>query len=204
MDTIMSCAVGGAKLVFTEATAVSPKGELCPTILGSEKMNISGLKDIVEFAASQGSVMGIQLAHAGRKASTTKPWKGGTCIPKDKGDWQTLAPSAAIPYNENYTVPQELDKGGLEKIKSDFRAAAKRASEAGFKVVEVHAAHGYLLHEFLSPLSNQRTDEYGGSFKNRIRLLLQVIDALQEVWPETLPVFVRISFTDWMKDLWNE
>ena len=199
-----SRAVGGAGLIFTEATAVSPEGRITPNDLGIWKdEHISGLKNIVEFAASQGSVMGIQLAHAGRKASTTKPWEGGTCISQANGGWQTLAPSA-IPFNQNDTVPQELDKAGLEKIKSDFRAAAKRAAEAGFKVVEVHAAHGYLLHEFLSPLSNQRTDEYGGSFENRIRLLLEVIDALQEVWPETLPVFVRISATDWVKDGWNE
>lgn len=199
-----SRAVGGAGLIISEATAISPEGRITPDDLGIWKdEHIAGLKEIVSFGESQGSVMGIQLAHAGRKASTTSPWKGGTCIPEQNGGWQTLAPSA-ISLNEKDAIPKQLDEAGITKVINDFRSAAKRALEAGFKVVEIHAAHGYLLHEFLSPRSNQRSDRYGGSFENRTRLLLEVTEAVQEVWPEELPLFVRISATDWVKDGWNE
>lgn len=199
-----SRAVGGAGLIISEAAAVSPEARITPDDLGIWKdEHIKGLQEIVSFAEAQDTVMGIQLAHAGRKASTTSPWKGGACIPEGNGGWQTVAPSA-IPFNEKDPVPLQLDASGINKVKDDFRSAAKRALKAGFKVVEIHAAHGYLLHEFLSPLSNKRTDNYGGSFENRTRMLLEVTEAVQEVWPADLPLFVRISATDWVKDGWNE
>lgn len=196
-------AVGGAGLVFTEATAVSPEGRITPDDLGLWKdEHIEGLKEIVSFLETQGSVPGIQLAHAGRKASTMSPWKGGARIPEEKGGWLPVAPSA-IPFNENDKAPEALDTAGLEKVVDDFRIAAKRALKSGFKVAEIHAAHGYLFHEFLSPLSNKRTDEYGGSFENRSRLLLEVTRVVREVWPDSFPLFVRISATDWVEGGWN-
>ena len=199
-----SRAVGGAGLILSEATAVSPEGRITPDDLGIWKdEHKKGLQEITQFIVEQDSVPGIQLAHAGRKASTTSPWKGGNFIHEENGGWRTVAPSA-IPFNEEDGTPAALDEPGLDKVKEDFKAAAKRAFEAGFKVAEIHAAHGYLLHQFLSPLSNRRTDEYGGSFENRIRLLLEVVEAVQEVWPQSLPLFVRISATDWVKDGWNE
>lgn len=199
-----SRAVGGAGLIISEAAAVSPEARITPDDLGIWKdEHITGLKEITSFAEAQGAVMGIQLAHAGRKASTTSPWKGGTSITEEKGGWQTVAPSP-IPFNKKDTVPLQLDESGINKVIDEFRSAAKRALKAGFKVVEIHAAHGYLLHEFLSPLSNERTDNYGGSFENRTRMLLEVTAAVQEVWPQDLPLFVRISATDWVKDGWNE
>ncbi len=197
-------AVGGAGLILTEATAVSPEGRISPDDLGIWKdEHITGLAEIVQFLKEQGSAPGIQLAHAGRKASTTSPWKGGKLLREEEGGWQTVAPSA-IPFFEGNPQPLALDKNGLAKVIEDFRAAAKRALAAGFVVVEIHAAHGYLLHEFLSPLSNSRTDEYGGSFENRCRLLIQVVTAVREVWPQALPLFVRISATDWVEGGWNE
>ncbi len=199
-----SRAVGGAGLIISEATAVSPEARITPYDLGIWKdEHVSGLKEITSFLEEQGAVPGIQLAHAGRKASTTSPWKGGTFIPEKQGGWQTVAPSA-LPFNETDGTPLELDAAGIQKVKDDFKAAAKRAFQAGFKVAEIHAAHGYLLHQFLSPLSNKRVDDYGGSFKNRIRLLLEVLDAVKNEWPSSLPLFVRISATDWVKGGWNE
>lgn len=199
-----SRAVGGAGLIFTEAAAVSPEGRITADDLGIWKdEHIDGLKNIIEFVEAQGSAIGIQLAHAGRKASTTSPWKGGKFLPKDEKDgWQTLAPSP-IPFYPNNPAPRELDELGIQKVISDFKEAAKRALQAGFKVVEIHAAHGYLLHQFLSPLSNTRQDRYGGSFENRIRLLLEVTAAIKEEWPENLPLFVRISATDWVEGGWD-
>ncbi len=197
-------AVGGAGLVFSEATAVSPEARITPDDLGIWKdEHIAGLKEITTFLKQQGSVPGIQLAHAGRKASTTSPWKGGNQLTSENGGWQTVAPSA-VGFREDDNPPTALDENGLEKVISDFKEAAKRALAAGFEVIEVHAAHGYLLHEFLSPLSNKREDNYGGSLENRSRLLLQVTRAVREVWPENLPLFVRISATDWVEDGWNE
>lgn len=197
-------AVGGAGLVFTEATAVTPEGRISPDDLGIWKdEHIQGLKEIVQFLKKQGSVPGIQLAHAGRKASTTSPWKGGKLILEEEGGWKTVAPSA-IPFYKGNPAPEALNLEGLEKVKDDFRAAAKRSLDAGFEVLEVHAAHGYLFHEFLSPLSNKRTDEYGGSFENRCRLLLEVVSEVRTVWPKELPLFVRISATDWVEGGWNE
>ncbi|GAA4340059.1 NADH:flavin oxidoreductase/NADH oxidase [Mucilaginibacter gynuensis] len=191
-------AVGGAGLIITEAAAVSPEGRISPSDLGIWKdEQIEKLKEITGFIQEHGAVAGIQLAHAGRKASHTEPWNGGKLIPSaDPSGWQTVSVSP-VPFAAGTEAPVELDKAGIDKVIADFKAATLRAIEAGFKLVEVHAAHGYLIHQFLSPLTNKRTDEYGGSFENRIRLLLQVVDAVNEVWPADLPLFVRISATDW-------
>jgi len=199
-----SRAVGGAGLIITEATAVSPEGRISPDDLGIWKnAHLDKLKSIVSFIHKHGSVAGIQLAHAGRKASFTAPWKGAEQLKPGNGGWQTVAPSA-LPFNEGNTIPEALSPDGILKVIEDFRAAAQRAVSAGFKVIEIHAAHGYLIHQFLSPYSNQRTDEYGGSFENRIKLLLEIIEAIQSVWPPQLPLFVRISATDWYDGGWNE
>ena len=197
-------AVGGAGLIITEATAVSPEGRISPDDLGIwTDEHISKLKQITQFIMQNGSVAGVQLAHAGRKASTRSPWKGNTAIfPTEEGGWQTVAPSS-IPFNAGGPEPLALTDDGLEKVRADFQQAAERSLEAGFQVIEIHAAHGYLLHQFLSPLSNQRTDEYGGPFENRIRLLLEVIERIQTVWPSTLPLFVRVSATDWTEGGWT-
>lgn len=199
-----SRAVGGAALVITEATAVSAEGRISPGDLGIWKdEHIEKLKQITAFIHEHGSIAGIQLAHAGRKASHEVPWKSGKQIPSVNEDgWKALAPSA-IPFTITEEAPEELDKQGIEKIKADFKAAASRALKAGFKVIELHAAHGYLINEFLSPLSNRRTDEYGGSFENRIRLLLGVISAVKQVWPNEYPLFVRISATEWTEGGWT-
>ncbi len=199
-----SRAVGGAGLIITEATAVSPEGRISIADLGIWKdEHKAKLKEIVDFIHENGSVAGVQLAHAGRKASFDIPWENPAQVDKDKGGWDTVAPSA-IQFNPKDTMPIALDATGIEKVKSDFKAATKRALDVGFSVVEVHAAHGYLLHQFLSPLSNQRNDEYGGRFENRIRLLLEVVAAVKEVWPSENPLFVRISATDWVEGGWNE
>ncbi|HSI71001.1 MAG TPA: NADPH dehydrogenase NamA [Gillisia sp.] len=196
-------ATGGAGLIITEAAAVSPEGRITPDDLGIWKNeHIAGLANVVKFCREQGAVMGIQLAHAGRKASTTSPWKGGNFLSENDGGWQTVAPSA-IPFFEENPAPRSLDKQGILKVVEDFRSAAARSCDAGFEVLEIHAAHGYLLHQFLSPLSNQRTDNYGGSFENRIRLLLEVTEAVKEEWPSHLPLFVRISATDWVEGGWD-
>ena len=199
-----SRAVGGAALILTEATAVSPEGRISPDDLGIWKnAHLDKLKTIVSFIHKQGSVAGIQLAHAGRKASFAAPWKGGKQLSRESGGWQAVAPSA-IPFYPDDTAPEALTKEGIEKVIADFKAASQRALSAGFKVIEIHAAHGYLIHEFLSPLSNQRADEYGGSFENRIRFLLEVTEAIQSVWPKEQPLFVRISATDWAPGGWEE
>lgn len=198
-----SRAVGGAGLILMEATAVSPEGRITPDDLGLWKdEHIDGLREIIDFASSQDTTMGVQLAHAGRKASTTSPWKGAKFLPSAEKGWKTVAPSA-IPFHEHNEAPEALDSKGIQKVVTDFRKAAARAVEAGFEVAEIHAAHGYLLHQFLSPLSNQREDQYGGSFENRIRLLLEVTEAVQEEWPKNLPLFVRISATDWAEGGWT-
>lgn len=198
-----SRAVGGAGLVITEATAVSPEGRISPQDLGIWKdEHIAELKKITSFIKSQGSVAGIQLAHAGRKASHRRPWEGGDCIRIGDGGWQTIAPSA-IAFQEGETVPAEMTKEDIKVLTEQFRIAAKRSLDAGFELIEIHGAHGYLINEFLSPLGNKRTDEYGGSFENRIRLLLEIIVAIREVWPETLPLFLRISASDWVEGGWT-
>ena len=197
-------AAGGTGLIIAEATAVSPEGRISPADLGLWKdEHIQGLERIVRFIHQNGSVAGIQLAHAGRKASIAVPWEGGKQLDEKHGGWQTVAPGD-IPFLEEDRIPLPLDKDGILKVISDFRNAARRARTAGFKVVEIHSAHGYLLQEFLSPLSNNRTDEYGGSFENRIRLLQQVITAVKQEWPEENPLFVRISATDWMEGGWTQ
>ncbi|WP_324719337.1 NADH:flavin oxidoreductase/NADH oxidase [Salinimicrobium sp. HB62] len=197
-------ATGGAGLIISEAAAVSPEARITPDDLGIWKdEHVEKLKEITAFLESQGSVSGIQLAHAGRKASTTSPWKGGKYIPEEEGGWQPVAPSAIPFYSENPS-PEAVDATGIKKVISDFKEASKRAFLAGFKVLEIHAAHGYLLHEFLSPLSNHRKDEYGGSFENRSRLVLEVTRAVRENWPKELPLFVRISATDWAEGGWNQ
>lgn len=198
-----SRASGGAALIIQEATAVSPEGRISPEDLGLwNNEQIDKLKQITQFIISQNSVPGIQLAHAGRKASAASPWNGGRKVANENGGWDTVAPSA-IAYHDNEKAPIALDKNGIQKVITDFKAATKRAHEAGYQVVEIHAAHGYLLHQFLSPLSNVRTDEYGGSFENRIRLTLEVVEAVQSEWPENLPLFVRISASDWAEGGWN-
>ncbi|TKB98772.1 NADH:flavin oxidoreductase/NADH oxidase [Pedobacter cryophilus] len=199
-----SRAVGGAALVFSEAASVSPEGRITPFDLGIWKdEHIEGLKRITDFISSQGAVAGIQLAHAGRKASHSEPWNVSQLIsPNEENGWERVAPSA-LSFHENTLLPKALDKAGIIKVIEDFRIAAQRSLTAGFKVIEIHAAHGYLLHQFLSPLANQRTDEYGGSFENRIRLLIEVTLAIQTVWPSNLPLFVRISASDWANGGWN-
>ena len=198
-----SRAQGGAALVSTEAAAVLPEGRISPDDLGVWKdEHIPALARIASFLHAQGSHAGMQLAHAGRKGSTQSPFVGsGLVLPKD-GGWQPVAPSA-IAFAPSYAVPAALDKAGIDAVVEGFRRAAARVLEAGFDFVEIHAAHGYLLHEFLSPLSNHRTDEYGGSFTNRARLLIEVADAVRREWPEHLPLFVRISATDWAEGGWD-
>jgi 2,4-dienoyl-CoA reductase-like NADH-dependent reductase (Old Yellow Enzyme family) len=199
-----SRAQGGAGLVMLEAAAVTPEGRISPGDLGIWKdEHIPELRRIAEFVHSQGARTGMQLAHAGRKASTASPFHGhGLVLPAD-GGWQPVAPSAIVFAPTDYAVPTALDHAGITAVVEAFRNAARRALAAGFDFVEVHAAHGYLLHEFLSPHSNLRTDNYGGSFENRIRLVLEVVDAVRSVWPERLPLFVRISATDWAEGGWN-
>ncbi|NRT14398.1 2,4-dienoyl-CoA reductase-like NADH-dependent reductase (Old Yellow Enzyme family) [Flavobacterium sp. 28A] len=198
-----SRAIGGAALIIQEATTVAPEGRISPGDLGIwSDAHIEKFSEINAFIESQNSVPGIQLAHAGRKASVSTPWEGNKKLDATQGGWETVAPST-IGYHDNEPAPVALDKKRIEKVVTDFKLATKRAVEAGYKVMEVHAAHGYLLHQFLSPLSNVRTDEYGGNFENRIRLTLEVVAAVQSEWPENLPLFVRISATDWAEGGWN-
>jgi 2,4-dienoyl-CoA reductase-like NADH-dependent reductase (Old Yellow Enzyme family) len=197
-----SRASGGAGLIIQEATSVSPEGRISPGDLGLWKDDqIEKMQQINRFIIGQNSVPGIQLAHAGRKASAATPWEGGKKLDPDNGGWETVAPSA-IGFHDDET-PIALDKVGIQKVISDFKSATKRSVKAGFQVMEIHGAHGYLLHEFMSPLSNLRTDEYGGSFENRIRLTLEVLKAVQSEWPKELPLFVRISASDWADGGWD-
>jgi 2,4-dienoyl-CoA reductase-like NADH-dependent reductase (Old Yellow Enzyme family) len=199
-----SRAVGGAGLVFCEASAVSPEGRITPADAGLwNDTQRDAWARITAFIASQGAVPGIQLAHAGRKASTDAPWHGGKPLTTaEQGAWTPLAPSA-IAFDAGYLVPSALDAAGLAKVVADFRAAAVRSDAAGFRVIEIHAAHGYLLHEFLSPLANHRDDTYGGSLENRARLLREVVAAVREVWPAPRPLCVRVSATDWAEGGWD-
>ena len=199
-----SRAVGGAGLVMMEATAVEPRGRITPGDHGIWKdAHIAMLTRIAAFLKERGAVPGIQLAHAGRKASCRVPWdNNGAPIPVEAGGWETVAPSA-IPFRTGDPVPRALDHNGIREIVGAFAQAAQRALTAGFEVLELHCAHGYLAHEFLSPLANQRTDEYGGCYKNRIRFVLEVADAVRTVWPERFPLFVRISCTDWKEGGWT-
>ncbi|MGK2853447.1 MAG: NADH:flavin oxidoreductase/NADH oxidase [Microbacteriaceae bacterium] len=195
-------AVGGAGLVFTEATAVSPEGRITPQDTGIwNDAQRDAWQPIVAFLHARGAAAGIQLAHAGRKASTWRPWAAQVgSVPAELGGWQTLAPSPSA--YEGYDSPAALETAGIDAVVEDFRAAARRSVDAGFDVIEVHAAHGYLVHEFLSPLSNQRDDDYGGGLENRARLLLRIVTAVREAAPST-PVFVRLSATDWVDGGWS-
>jgi 2,4-dienoyl-CoA reductase-like NADH-dependent reductase (Old Yellow Enzyme family) len=199
-----SRAVGGAALVFTEATAVTPEGRISPQDLGLWKdEHIAPLARVTAFLHSQGASAGIQLAHAGRKASTWAPGRGEGVQTPDNGGWDNVLAPSAIPFAPNYPQPHELDRAGIAAITQAFRAAAARADHAGFDVIEIHSAHGYLLHEFLSPISNHRSDEYGGSIDNRVRLLLEVVAAVRAVWSRERPLFVRISVTDYTEGGWD-
>jgi 2,4-dienoyl-CoA reductase-like NADH-dependent reductase (Old Yellow Enzyme family) len=196
-------AVGGAGMVMLEASAVTPAGRITPGDLGIwADEHIPGFAKLARFIRSQGSVAAIQLAHAGRKASCAKPMDGGKPLPSRQGGWDVVAASA-IPFDQGYPIPQELDEAALGDLRQAFANAARRCLEAGFQVAEVHMAHGYLLHSFLSPLANRRTDAYGGSFENRIRFPLEVASEVRRVWPEELPVLVRISCTDWVEGGWD-
>ena len=196
-------AQGGAGLVLFEASAVTPEGRISPGDLGIWKdEHISALRRIAQFIHSQGAHAGIQLGHAGRKASMSPPFVAELLVPPAEGGWQPVAPSA-IPFSPDYADPQALDQAGIHATIEAFRLAARRALAAGFHFVELHAAHGYLLHQFLSPLANQRTDAYGGSFENRTRLLLEVVDAVRAEWPADLPLLVRLSATDWAEGGWD-
>ena len=198
-----SRAVGGAGLVLTEAAAVTPEGRISPDDLGIWRdEHVAKLREIAAFIHGQGAVAGIQLAHAGRKASTSAPWLGGKPLDRTEGGWTTLAPSA-IPFYPDASPPHALSVHEIADLVEDFAAAARRALAASFRVVELHAAHGYLLHEFFSPLSNVRTDEYGGSFENRTRVGREVAAAVRAVLPDDVPLFVRISATDWIQGGWN-
>jgi 2,4-dienoyl-CoA reductase-like NADH-dependent reductase (Old Yellow Enzyme family) len=199
-----SRAVGGAGLVLTEATAVLPEGRISPQDLGIWKDDhIEPLARVVRFIHEQGSVAGMQLAHAGRKGSTYAPGAGHGTVPESEGGWSNVVAPSALPFSADYPMPRALSIDGIQDVVSAFAAAARRACEAGFRVIEVHAAHGYLIHEFLSPLSNQRTDAYGGSFENRTRILREVVAAVRDSWPEGAPLFVRISATDWIDGGWD-
>ena len=198
-----SRAVGGAALVMAEATAVEARGRISPSDTGIyDDSHTKSWRPIAEFIRSQGALPGIQLAHAGRKASVTPPWEGGKAITLEDGGWVAVAPSA-IAFDDGFAVPEALKANAIGDVVKAFSNAAARALSVGFEVLEIHAAHGYLLHQFLSPLSNTRTDEYGGAFENRIRLTLQVVQAVRKVWPQKLPLFVRLSATDWKEGGWD-
>jgi len=198
-----SRAVGGAALVMTEAAGISPEGRISPADLGIwNERQAEALAPIVRFIKARGAAAGIQLAHAGRKASTRVPWEGGTPIPIAAGGWPVLGPSP-LPFAESYPVPLPLDERGIAEVVGQFRDAARRAVAVGFDLIEIHSAHGYLLHSFLSPLSNQRTDRYGGSLENRIRFVVEVAAAVRGVIPDAMPLFVRISASDWVEGGWD-
>lgn len=199
-----SRAVGGAALVIAEATAVSPEGRISPHDLGIwSDAHIDALQRITTFIDNQGSIAGIQLAHAGRKASVDAPWLGGKALDESEGGWRPLLSPTAEAFSSRTPVPVAMTIDDIHRVIGDFRAAAQRALAAGFRVVELHGAHGYLLHEFLSPLSNKRTDEYGGSFENRVRFTLETVDAVRAVWPDVLPLLIRLSATDWTLGGWD-
>jgi len=198
-----SRAVGGAALVLMEATAVSPEGRISPGDLGIwSDEHLKAFRKITRFVESQDAIAGIQLAHAGRKASTKIPWRGDGVVPDAEGGWDVLAPSA-IKFADNYPPPKEMSAADMKAVVRQWRKAARRSLEAGFQVVEIHMAHGYLLHQFLSPLSNLRKDEYGGDLHHRLRFPLEVATVVREAWPSQLPLFVRISATDWIEGGWD-
>jgi 2,4-dienoyl-CoA reductase-like NADH-dependent reductase (Old Yellow Enzyme family) len=198
-----SRAVGGAGLIMQEASAVLPEGRITPCDSGLYRdEHIEMLRRITGFIHQQGAVAGIQMAHAGRKAGCAIPWKGGKQLGENEGGWKTVAPSA-IPFNPDDMPPHEMDIHEIQNVEVSFKLASARALQAGYKILEIHAAHGYLIHQFLSPLSNHRTDQYGGCFENRIRLLVEIVRQVKTVWPVNQPIFVRISATDWWEGGWN-
>src|SRR4051812_37368899 len=198
-----SRAIGGAALVMQEATGVSPEGRISPWDAGLwSEAQASAYSRITKFIKEHGAVPAIQLAHAGRKASTDVPWRGGGPLPPERGGWQTIAPSP-IPFDAGQPVPREMTRQDIDEVVAQFVRSARLALDVGFEVAEVHAAHGYLLHEFLSPLSNRRTDPYGGALVGRCRFPLRVAAAVREAWPSRWPVFVRISATDYAEDGWD-
>ena len=202
-QNLASRAVGGAGIVFVEMTNVEARGRITAGCLGLwNDAQRDALAHIARFVKSMGAVAGIQIAHAGRKASTSRPWEGGKGLTPEQGGWPIIAPSP-LPFGEGYPLPQEMDAATIAGIVSQFAASTRRAREAGFDIVELHGAHGYLISTFLSPVSNRRTDRYGGSFENRVRFLLEVVDAVRTEWPAEKPLFVRISCTDWMEGGWN-
>ena len=197
-------AAGGAGLVLTEAAAVAPEGRISPQDLGIwDDRHVAPLARIAAFIASQGAVAGIQLAHAGRKASTLRPWEGHGPVGPEAGGWAPVLAPSALPFDAGWQVPEALDEAGIARVIEAFADAALRALVAGFHVVEIHAAHGYLLAEFLSPLANRRADRWGGSFENRVRLLEEVVKAVRTRWPEHLPLLVRVSATEWAEGGWT-
>jgi 2,4-dienoyl-CoA reductase-like NADH-dependent reductase (Old Yellow Enzyme family) len=199
-----SRAVGGAGLVFTEAAAVTPEGRITPQDLGIWKdAHVQAWTRIVRFIHAQGSVAGMQLAHAGRKASTRRPWEGGGRLSELDGGWRNVMAPSAMPFADNYPQPIEMTPAMIARAVVAFADAAKRALKAGFGVLEIHAAHGYLIHEFLSPLSNARRDGYGGPFENRTRFAREIVAAVRKEWPQQLPLFIRISATDWVDGGWD-
>jgi 2,4-dienoyl-CoA reductase-like NADH-dependent reductase (Old Yellow Enzyme family) len=200
---LASRAVGGAGLVFTEAAAVTADGRISPDDLGIwDDVQAGAFERIARFVKGEGAAFGVQLAHAGRKASTKRPWDGVGTVEPEAGGWEPIGPTAT-PFSDKYPVPRMMNTEDIAAVVEAFRRAAFRARRVGFDVVEIHAAHGYLIHEFLSPLSNTRTDAYGGPFENRIRLCLEVVKAVRTVWPDDLPLFVRISSTDWVEGGWD-
>ena len=197
-------AIGGAALVIAEATAVLPEARISPQDLGIwSEAHIEPLARIAKFIHSQGSVAGIQLAHAGRKASTARPWEGGGKVTPQEGGWSDVVAPSAVAFAPNYHMPAAVTAERISAIADAFGKAAERALEAGFRVLEIHSAHGYFLHEFLSPLSNHRSDLYGGSFENRTRIVREVVGKVRRFWPERLPLFIRISATDWVEGGWD-
>lgn len=199
-----SRAIGGAGVVIAEAAAVLPEGRISPADLGVwQDSHSEPLARVFRFLKEQGAVPGIQLAHAGRKASTCAPWLGGGPVGVDQGGWDGVAGPSPLPFTEGYQTPQALDQAGIDRVVAAFAAAAGRMCGAGAEIIEIHAAHGYLLHQFLSSLSNHRDDGYGGSFGNRTRLVKEVVTAVREVWPERLPLYLRISATDWVDGGWD-
>jgi 2,4-dienoyl-CoA reductase-like NADH-dependent reductase (Old Yellow Enzyme family) len=198
-----SRAAGGAGLVIAEATGVEPRGRITPWDAGLwDDAQVEPWARIARFIESQGAVAGMQIAHAGRKASTHRPWEGGKGLSVEQGGWQVIGPSD-LPFSETYPTPRAMTRADMDAVRDAFAATARRAVAAGFRVIELHAAHGYLLHSFYSPLSNQRTDEYGGSFANRVRFPLEVTRAVRAAVPDDLPMFVRLSCSDWVDDGWT-
>jgi len=199
-----SRAVGRAAAVFCEATAVTAVGRISPVDLGLwSDLHVEPLRRAFTFVEQQGAVPGIQLAHAGRKASTSEPWKGGHPLSPAEGGWTPILGPSPMAFNDGYQVPHELTESEIASVVESFAAAARRAEAAGARIIEIHAAHGYLLHSFLSPLSNRRSDSYGGAFSNRIRIVSEVVTAVRKVWPDKYPLFIRVSATDWMEGGWT-